>query len=153
MIALLGIMAALAIPRFHSVLLEDDLEAGVRRLAGTAKMLRNEAIRERTAYRLHMDLDSDRFWVDSEAMGQDERRRRRDEAVGMPEGVRFLDVRKHGTDKEIAGETAIVFDRKGYVQPSLIHVGSEDGRTYTVALTPFLPRVGIVEGYATFGDE
>lgn len=150
-VALLGIMASLALPRLHSALLADDLEAAVRRLAGTLRALRNEAVRERTAYRLHLDLAAGRFWVDSEAMGQEERERRRREAASLPEGIRILDVRRHGMDREVSGETSVVFDRKGYAQPSLIHLGSQDGRSYTLALSPFLPRVGIIEGYAEPG--
>jgi hypothetical protein len=43
------------------------------------------------------------------------------------------------------GEVGIHFDKKGYVQPSEIHLGSDDGREFTLVLSPFLREVEIIE--------
>jgi general secretion pathway protein H len=51
------------------------------------------------------------------------------------------------------GETVIRFTKKGYVEQSAIHLGADDGRQFTLVLSPFLARVNIVEKYVEFGED
>jgi len=54
--------------------------------------------------------------------------------------------------KKMTGETAILFTKKGYVQESVIHLESEDGREFTLILSTFLPRVKVLDSYIEFED-
>ena len=151
-VVLIGLMMALTVPRFRYALLTDDLKAATRKLVAMIKGIRSEAIREQKGLVLNFDLESNRFWLESEAMSEEERLDSQEKASALPEGVRFLDIWLKGEGKKQGGETAIRFHKKGYVQPSAIHLSSEDGRELTLVLSPFLGRVQVLEKYVDFED-
>ena len=151
-VLLIGLMMALTIPRFRYALLTDNLKTAARRLAGMIKTIRSEAVREQQSFILHFDLESNRFWIESGAMSEEERLISQGKASSLPSGVSIIDVWLKGKGKKVAGETAIRFTKKGYVQQSAIHLGSEDGRRFTLVLSPFLGRVQVLENYVEFED-
>ncbi len=116
-------------------------------MIGTIRGLRNEAIREYKIYRLHFDLESNRLWVEAADMTEDEQSEAYKTAFQLPEGVRILDVWRRETGKKTAGQTAIHFTKKGYVEQSIIHLAAEDGREFTLVLSPFLGKVKVYEKY------
>ena len=142
----------LTIPRFQTAIVTDDLKATTRKMVGMIKGLRDEAVREYRVYFLHFDLESNRFWIDSTGMTEEERARAAEKASTLPEGIRVLDIWFSGKGKKMTGQAAIRFNTKGYVQPSAIHLGSEDGREFTLVLSPFLGRVKIYEEYIEFEE-
>jgi len=151
-ILLVGIMITLITPRIRDVVLTDDLKRTTLRMIGVIKRLRGEAIREQETFFLHFDLETNRFWVDSSSMAEKERMQARENASSFPEGVRVLDVWFKGKGKKMVGETSIRFDRKGYVPQSVIHLGSEDDRQFTLVLSPFLGRVEVLDRYVELED-
>ena len=151
-ISLIGLMALFAVPRFRYSILTDDLKSSTRKIIGLVKNLRNEAVRTQNPHYLHLDLETNRFWADSTAMTQEERMLARVEAADLPKGVRLLDVWLKGKGKKTDGTAYILFTRKGYVPQSAIHLGSEDGRRFTLILSPFLQKVKVVDDYIDFED-
>ena len=150
---LIGLMMTLTVPRFRYAMLTDDLKRTTRKMVGIIKNLRNEAMREQEALSLHFDIESNLFWIDSATMAEEERGLARERASLLPQDVRIIDVWFRGKGKKMAGETAIRFNKKGYVPQSAIHLGCEDGRGFTLILRPFLGRVRVLEGYVDLGDE
>ena len=73
-----------------------------------------------------------------------------EKAVKLPKGVRILDIWRQGKGKEAAGEITIHFTKKGYVEQSVIHLGAEDGRQFTLILSPFLGKVKVLDKYVEF---
>ena len=142
----------LSVPRLRYAMLTDDLRGTVRRMVGTVRTLRNEAIREQKVYALHFDLESNRLWADSADMTDEERIEAHQKAFQLPKGVRVLDVWRRGKGKEVAGEAVIRFTKKGYMEQSVIHLGAEDGRRFTLIFSPFLGRVKVLEEYIEFVD-
>ena len=151
-IVLIGLTLAIAVPRFRFAMLTDELRGTVRRMVGTVRTLRHEAIREQKIYVLHFDLESNRLWTDSADMTDGERVEARERAFHLPRGVRVLDVWRKGHGKDVSGEAAIRFTKKGYVEQSVIHLGAEDGRQFTLVLSPFLGSIKVVEEYIEFVD-
>ena len=151
-VVLIGLTLTLTIPRFRYALLTDDLKATTRKIAGMINNLRNEAISEQRDYILRFDLGLNRIWIDSPAMTESERAMEREKAFNLAKDVRILDIRFKGEEKKMTGETSIRVNRRGYVQPSLIHLGSEDGKEFTLVLRPFLGKVNILENYVDFED-
>jgi general secretion pathway protein H len=151
-IMLIGLTLALTLPRFRYSLLTDDLRSTVRHMVGTIRSLKNEAVREHKIYMLHFDLELNRFWIESAEATLEEQSEAHDKAFQLPGGVRILDVWRKGTGKEVAGETAIRFTEKGYIEPSAIHIGAEDGRQFTLIVSPFLGSVKVLEKYVDFVD-
>jgi general secretion pathway protein H len=125
-VLLIGLMMALTLPRFRYAMLTDNLKTATRRLIGTIKTIRNEAVREQQGFILYFDLESNRFWPESSAMTEEERLISHERASSLPGGVRILDI--------------------------VIHLASEDGRQFTLVLSPFLGRVRILERYVEFED-
>ncbi len=151
-IVLIGLIMTLSLPRFQYSMLTDDLKGSTRRMVGTIRSLRDVALREQRAYDLRIDLESNSFWIDSPAMTENERATAREKASCLPEGVHILDVWYSGEGKKMMGETFIRFNRKGYIRPSVIHLGSDDGRRFTLVLSPFLGKIEMLEEYVDFEE-
>lgn len=151
-IILIGLLMTLVVPRFQYSLLTDDLKAATRRMVGTVRQIRNDAIREQKTHNLHFDLESNRFWVDSLGMTGDERSMARGNATALPQTVRIQDVWIRGEGKQMTGEALIRCHKNGYLQQSVIHLGSRDGRQFTLVLRPFLGKVQVLEDYVDFEE-
>ncbi len=148
-IALLGIFLGLTIPRFQHYLIADELKATTRKIVGLVREVRNEAIREQRVYAIHLDIESNRWWIEHADMEDEEMVLAREEAFALPRGVRILDVWCRGKGKQAYGDIAIPFNKKGYVDQTLIHIGGEADREFTVELSPFL---GVVKVHDTYVD-
>lgn len=112
--------------------------------------LRNEAVREQKIYRLCFDLESNRFWIESTDMTDEGRALAYENAFQLPEEVRILDVWSGEIGKKVDGKVAISFSKKGYIEQSVIHIGAEDGRRFTLELSPFMGKVKVFEKYVEF---
>jgi general secretion pathway protein H len=151
-IVLIGLTVLLTVPKFRYSLLTDDLKGTVRRMVGTVRGLRNQAVREHQAFMLHFDLETNRLWWESAEASDEDLTEARAKAFQIPDGVRIMDVWKRGAGKEAVGDRSIRFTEKGYVEPSAIHLGAADGREFTLILSPFLGKVEVVEEYVDFVD-
>ena len=148
-VVLISLIFAVSIPRFRYSLMTDNLKSMTRKIIGTVREIRNEAISEQKAYLLHLDLESNRLWVESAGMGQEERTVAQEKAFTLPNDIRILDVWQKVRGKQIDGEVAIRFSKKGYVDYTAIHLGAEDGREFTIILSPFL---GTIKSYEKYVD-
>ena len=146
-VILIGLLLGLSIPRFQYATVTDDLKATIRRIVGVIKGLRNEAIREQQAYIFYLDLESNRLWIEPAGMGEEERALAQEKTFEFPRGVRILDVWCKGKGKKVNGEVGIRFSKKGYVEQTVIHLGAEDGREFTLVLSPFLATIKIYDEY------
>ena len=151
-IVLMGLFFAIAMPRFRDAMLTDALKSTTRKMVGMIRNLRNEAIRDHEAYILIFDLESNRYWTETEYMTPEKRASAHKEAIPLPEGVRVSDVWFKGKGKQMDGEARIRFNKKGYVKQSVIHLASEDDRQFTLVLSPFLRSVQVLERYVEFED-
>ena len=146
---LVGVMLAISIPNFRYSLLTDGLKSTTRKIIGLVKGIRNEAIREQKTYLFNIDLESDRLWVESADMNEEEKALAKAKAFELPQGIRIMDVWRRGKGKKMDGEIAIPFNKKGYTEQTLLHLGAEDGREFTLSLSPFL---GSIKGYDKYVD-
>ncbi len=146
----ISIVLVFTIPRFQTGIVTDDLKASTRKLIGLIRGLKEEAVREHKTCFLHFDLESDRYWIDSTVMSEEERALAAEKASALPKGIHILDVWFRDKGKQMIGRAEIRFSEKGYIQPSAIHLGSDDERVFTLVLSPFLGKVNIQEGYIEF---
>jgi prepilin-type N-terminal cleavage/methylation domain-containing protein len=146
---LIGVMLAVSIPRFRYSLLTDNLKSTTRRIIGIVKGLRNEAIREQKMYLLHFDIESNQLWIDFDDITKEEREMAQEKAFQLPVDIRIIDVWKKGKGKRVDGEVSIRFSKKGYAEQTVIHLGAEDGREFTLLLNPFLAKI---KGYDKYVD-
>ena len=151
-LVLLGIMMSLTMPRVSHFILTDNLKTTTRHLMGIIKNLRNEAYREYKEYTLHFDLEANQLWIDSEGMNLKDMENARKKTISIPEDVRVLDIWTPEKGKITTGQPVIHFFKRGYIQHSVIHLDSDDGRQYTLELSPFLSKIMLHETYIEFED-
>ncbi len=151
-IVLLGLIFTIATPKIRDALFRDELKGATRQMVGLITQLRNEAIREHKDYMLHFDLESNRFWFDSPSMTEEERARIAADASPLTGQVDIMDVWISGEGKIMLGEVRIRINKKGYIQQSIIHLGMEDNREFTLLLSPFLRRVEVYDKYIEFEE-
>ncbi|MCP4683153.1 MAG: prepilin-type N-terminal cleavage/methylation domain-containing protein [Desulfobacterales bacterium] len=151
-VLLIGMTMGLTIPRFRQAVLTDPLKGATRKMVGIIKGIRSEAIQRHKVYSLYFDLESDLFWIEPDDIGEEERELVRSKAASLPGDVRVRDVRINGKGKKTVGEAAIRFNEKGYIQGSLIHLNSADGREFTLMLSPFLGKVKVFDKYVDIED-
>ena len=152
-ISLIAIMIGLTMPQIRNALLSDNLKRTALRMTGLVKNLRDEAIREEKTYGLYLDMDRQQYWTGFEAMTEEELALARENAQKLPDDVKILDVWYKTEGKVSDGEAVILFFKKGYVQPSAIHLGDDADRRMTVVLSPFGGKVKVLDTYVDFEND
>lgn len=151
-ILLIGIMMTLAMPKLRTVNITDDLKGSTRRMIGLIKELRQDTIQDNRAYKLNFDLDSHKFWIDSPSMSDKEKILARETSSAFADDIYVEDITYSHEGKTMAGDASIMFTTKGYMKPSIIHLGSRDGRKFSLVLSPFLGRVKVFDEYLDYDD-
>ena len=148
-IVIIGLMFGITVPRFRQALVSDSLNATSLKLIGLVQNLRESAISGQASYMLHFDIPEKRIWVFASTFTEEEREAARERALKLPADVKIQDVWSWSSGK-FFNEGTIRFSRKGYIEQSMIHLQSEDGRELSLELTPFLGKIKIHEGYVDF---
>jgi len=151
-IALIGIIYSLTIPRFQQAILSDNLQGAIRKFVGNIKTLRNEAIREHKDFYLNFDLNADEFWVMERGMSPEKRAQSRKNAYTLPDEVHISEISFPEKVDRIMGEVQIMISEKGFIQPAIIHLKSDDGNEFSLIMRPFLGKVEIMDGYIDYED-
>jgi general secretion pathway protein H len=145
-IVLLGLMFGITVPKFREAVLSDSLNSTSLKLIGLVQDLRERAISSQVSYMLHFDIREKRIWAFDSTASEEDQEAAREMAFVLPDDVIIQDVWSWGRGK-LYNEAIIRFSRKGYVEESMIHLQSEDGRELSLELTPFLGSIKIHEGY------
>lgn len=145
-VLLIGVMIGVAVPKVRDTITSDRLKKTARQLIGMSRELRSDAAREQVDYELYLDIDKRRFWKISVDMTSEKREEVKKTAANLPSGVRIRDVQIYGREKKTHGEAVIRFYRKGYMQPSVVHLEYEK-RKMTLVFNPFVPAVKMYDDY------
>jgi len=148
-IVLLGLMFGLTVPRFRQAVLSDSLDATSLRIIGVVQDLREKAISDQVTYVLHLDIRDKKLWAFATSANEEEQEIARERAYRLPVDVRIEDIWSWSKGKNY-DEATIHFSKKGYIEQSMIHLQSEDGRQLSLELSPFLGSIKIHEGYVDF---
>lgn len=148
---IIGIMLTFAAPRVRDMLWEDNLKKAARQFTAAAKELRHEAVREQVDYILHFDLNKGEFWRYSADMTPEKRDEMKKSAWHLEGGVKITDMYHIGGNKQSDGEIRVRFFKKGYCQPTVIHLSSGDNSS-TVVINPFLEDVTVHNSYIDFEE-
>ena len=157
-LAIIGAILAIAIPKFGSVF-ETNMKSAIRRLTGTVKFCFHEAIIKQSVLRLNLDPVTGEYWPTilvmtgdgtGQFMGADDELIKR---AQLPGGIRFMDiVTPHDTFKKEEDAAFITFYPTGYVERTVIHLIDDEGRRYTLVLQPLTADVEILDGYVDLVD-
>jgi prepilin-type N-terminal cleavage/methylation domain-containing protein len=145
-VVLIGLMLGLAVPKVHDALSGDLLKSATRKLIGTSRELRSDAVRNQINYELHIDLDLQSLWICRSDTTAEKRAEIKGWAQQVPDGVQIKDAYIYGGDKKTQGETVIQFFKKGYMQPAVIHLAYA-GKDMTLVFDPFVSAVKTYDEY------
>lgn len=151
-LVLIGLTTALTMPRFRHNLLSDHLKTSTRRLAGLITSLSRQAVRENTDYLFYFDLSENSYWTENTGLTAAGRLLAKEKAVTLPEDVKVLDIWKKNDEKRSTGEVSIMITSKGYLQPATIHLGSDEGKVFTLYLKTFAGKAEILDGYVEYEE-
>ena len=144
----LGIIAAVTVPRVGGVLDRRKMERSINTLRGMTRYLQSRAATTKRIYRLTFDLDKQvvsTCYLTAEGCQIDRNRITRD--YHFPETIEVLDVVNAAGEKIQAGEAGTHFHPSGLVEPSLIHLQGVNADRYTLVIEPLTGRVKVLDGY------
>jgi len=150
-VVLIGMMTALAVPRFRQLIFENSLKSSSRKLIGLLDRVSGKAAGDQEGLWLRFDLSADRIWLADRETG--------DFSLSLPPEVDLVEVTSDDPDdperekRVTEGETAIWFSARGYVTRTLIRLQNDEGDALTIYLSPFLGVTRVFDGAVDFRDE
>ena len=150
-IALLGIVLFVAIPRIEGNPFLDDTKESSRWLINKVRAIRESAVRDQKDYVLHIDLDTNRVWDTEVGIDEDAAEKAALSAHSLPDGFRIADVQYPRQEPQTNGQAEIKFYRSGVTDKALIHVQDSDSHL-TFFIETFLTDVRLLASYAGFED-
>jgi len=151
-ITLISLMLFFAIPRFQVDVLSDNTNKVSRWIMVKVHSLKEKAVREQKLYVLHISLDSNRLWVTSEIMSQEELQAAEANGYELSDDINLLDVEYPDEEKISVGRADIYFYKKGYSDKAIIHISNDDNERRSFLIEPFLSRVRLYNKYIGFED-
>lgn len=151
-LGLLGIMLVVTVPKFRQALLTNQLKSSTRKIIGLVDGLRDKAIRQNKDYLLHIEIEDNRLWIAEAEVTEEQKSLARDSGFVLPPDVKIIDVWLMSRGKKAVGEVTIRFNRKGYVEKSVIHLGEGDADRMSLVLAPFLAEVKTYDTYIDMED-
>jgi general secretion pathway protein H len=148
-VCLISFMLLLAVPRVRDTMLTDGLKSTVNHLANTARELRSDAARNQIDYVLHLDLNNNLIWTYSIDMTPEAKSEMKRRSFHIPEDIKIQDIYRFGGDKISDGEATIRFYKRGYTQPTVLHLARKDDR-FTVIFEPFVSLIKTYDSYIDY---
>jgi len=150
---LISLMTAFTMPTLRSSLFSDQLKTTTRRLVAMISETSQEAVRTQSAHFLSFDLGQNQVWMNDGAQDESEDDVIAKRHLNIDDSVKVVDIVSVYGGKRSQGKTTIRFSKKGYVDMTLIHLRSGDGREMTLMLSPFLGVTKLFDSYIELEDE
>jgi general secretion pathway protein H len=147
-ILVIGIMAAITMPRVSGMLDRRKMERSINVLRGMTRYLQSRAATTKRVYRLTFDLDRQTVsscFLTPEGCQSDYNRITSD--YQFPETIEVLDVVNAAGDKIEQGEAGTHFHPSGLIEPSLIHLQGANADQVTLEIEPLTGRLKVINGY------
>ena len=151
-IALIGIILALAAPVTRDALTVNNIKKASRQLIGLERQLRVDAVREQVDYILHLDIPHATYYVTESGMTPEKQDEIKKNARKLPDGVSIADIVNYKKEKITDGVVKVKFGRNNISMPLVIHL-SEDGERMTLVMNPFLGVTAVYDRYAEISPD
>ena len=146
-ILVIGIVSAIAMPRFGGLLERQQMRRTINAIRGYARYLQAYAASEKCVYALTFDLDQQVLSTASVPTLECPGQTRRLPDYVVPSTVRILDVVTPENEKFGEGQVPTLFYPNGFVQPSVIHLGGIGIEPVTLMIEPLTGRIQVFDGY------
>jgi len=142
-LALLGIMATIALPRLGVVVGGDGLSASASRIVGLIGRARSRAVQTGKAQLLYIDSGNGRLWFKEEAAAS-KREQSPKTLVELPEAVRLRAVTV--ADENLAGDgpVKVWISSQGLLRPLRLELADGSGRAARLHVHPLFPKVDLI---------
>ncbi len=151
-ISLISLALVFTMPRFQGSMVFDQTNRVSRWIMLKVSGLKEQAMREKKTFALHIGLDTGQMWVTHEGMDAETLAAAMEKTQPMPSGLRITDVEFSETGRVALGEAVIRFYPQGYSDKAMIHMEDEDGEEISFLIESFLPRVKRFESYVSIED-
>jgi prepilin-type N-terminal cleavage/methylation domain-containing protein len=148
-IVLISMMFSFALPKMDSLLFIDNRDKVSRWVILNVENLKNLSIKKQIRYVLHVDIQNNAFWISEEGMDEAALTEARKNGYMLPDDIRLVDVIYPNQKKE-DDRSDIYFYVKGYSDHAIIHMENTDHDKLSFVIEPFLPPVGIRDGFVLF---
>ncbi|MEW5723388.1 MAG: hypothetical protein AB1896_09795 [Thermodesulfobacteriota bacterium] len=146
-LVLIGVLAALVLPRLSGLSERERMLAAARRLAGLALEAHSQAATKARPWFFCLDLDRKRTYLATVRPGLEGDTGRESDYFDLPHGVAVEDV-IHPLEGQVKeGRVSFGYWPTGGGEPGTIHLRTEAGDRLTIFLRPYLGRTEIKEGY------
>jgi len=145
-IALIGVMLALAVPTTREALTVNHLKKASRQLIGLERQLRVEAVRDQVDNILVLNVPASSYYVLTPDMTPEKMLDVEKQAKKLPEGVTIRDVIRKHNDIVRDGKIRIRFGKDNISSPLVIHL-SENEDNMTLVINPFLGVTAVYDKY------
>jgi prepilin-type N-terminal cleavage/methylation domain-containing protein len=146
-ILVIGIVSAIAMPRFGGLLERQQMRRTINAIRGYARYLQAYAASDKCVYVLMFDLDQQVLSTASVPALECPGQTRRLPDYVVPSTVRILDVVTPENEKFGEGQVPTLFFPNGFVQPSVIHLGGIGIEPVTLMIEPLTGRIQVFDGY------
>lgn len=145
-IALVGLMLALAVPTTRDALTVNNLKKASRQLIGLERQLRVEAVRDQVDNILVLNIQGAGYYVITPDMTPEKLLEVEKLAKKLPDGVAILDVVNQKNEKIKDGKIKIKFGKNNISPPLVIHLSENEDRM-TMVVNPFLGVTAVYDQY------
>ena len=143
--AVIGTVLVLTLPRLSLPGIRNDLEAVARQLIDTHRRLRAEAAALQLHHTLHLDLDRQRIWISNAGMNPDQTAAVAAQGYDLPRRVRLECLHLPGGGKIESGTYEVQYFPDGHNYMVDVDLGESGGRELTLRIEPFLAEARIAD--------
>lgn len=145
-IALIGVVLALAVPATRDALTVNSLKKASRQLIGLSRQLRTDAVRDQIDYILVINIPKASYYVITPDMTPEKLLEIEKQAKQLSGGVSILDIVREKNEKVAEGKVNIRFGKNNIGPPLVIHLAEDEDRM-TLVINPFLGVTAVYESY------
>lgn len=148
-IFIIGLMVTLCLPLLGRRG-DSDLRTAGRRISGTVKYFYNQAVLDKTRYRLTFDLDHGLYRIDrQEEDGEWKPLSDRWRETRLPSSVAIRDIDVKGKGDFTKGTVSILIYPVGWIDEAVLHLQEDDYRL-TLRISPLTGTTKFYDGFRDF---
>lgn len=151
-IVLIGLMFSFALPKMDSLLYTDNRDRVSRWVVLNVENLKNLSVKKQVRHILHVDIPGNTFWISDENMEEEALAEAHKNGYTLPSDIRLMDIIYPFQGKEDDTRSEIYFYPQGYCDHAIIHMENDDNEKMSFVIEPFLPPVGIRDGFVLFEE-
>jgi prepilin-type N-terminal cleavage/methylation domain-containing protein len=149
---LISMMFTFALPKMDGFLYVDNRDRVSRWVILKVEQLKNMAVQKQTPHILHVDIKENMFWISVQGMDEEALDKARKDGYKLPSDIRLVDIIYPGQSLKDDGRSDVIFYARGYSDHAIIHMQNDDEEKMSFVIEPFLPPVGLKDGFVLFDE-